>query len=297
MEPFQINKPASRVLNLGAHSNLCINQLLIRGEYVGALAMSEPNAGSNVVAMKCKVNSVDGGYVLNGRISLPTLSMEVFPHQLEVEDRCKLKISLTMVMAHVVDERCSLAIYIIPGVLPINPSLETSTMEIIGLLLFKRPTASSHRRLSRSMSQTPQLRSHDCYSCLKIMAFYVPSPNGSVVLKPSKNYTAIELSRTDRPGLSSEVSTVLTDLGCNVVNAEIWTYNARAVDVVHVTDVKTRCAMEDPKRLSTVQKLLSNVLKGNNDLKATKMTPGFTHRQRGLHQIMFAERDYENSEQ
>ncbi|KAL9997651.1 putative isovaleryl-CoA dehydrogenase [Helianthus debilis subsp. tardiflorus] len=68
-------------LSFGAHSNLCINQLvrngsaaqkekylpkLIRGEHVGALAMSEPNAGSDVVGMKCKADRVDGGYVLNG---------------------------------------------------------------------------------------------------------------------------------------------------------------------------------------------------------------------------------------
>ncbi|KAL0460226.1 UNVERIFIED_CONTAM: Isovaleryl-CoA dehydrogenase, mitochondrial [Sesamum latifolium] len=68
-------------LSYGAHSNLCINQLvrngtaaqkqkylpkLISGEHVGALAMSEPNAGSDVVSMKCKADRVDGGYVLNG---------------------------------------------------------------------------------------------------------------------------------------------------------------------------------------------------------------------------------------
>ncbi|KAJ0083526.1 hypothetical protein Patl1_30738 [Pistacia atlantica] len=68
-------------LSFGAHSNLCINQLvrngnpaqkekylpkLISGEHVGALAMSEPNAGSDVVSMKCKAERVDGGYVLNG---------------------------------------------------------------------------------------------------------------------------------------------------------------------------------------------------------------------------------------
>ncbi|KAI3849892.1 hypothetical protein MKW98_026806 [Papaver atlanticum] len=60
-------------LSYGAHSNLCINQLkkkylpkLISGEHVGALAMSEPNAGSDVVSMKCKADRVDGGYVING---------------------------------------------------------------------------------------------------------------------------------------------------------------------------------------------------------------------------------------
>lgn len=68
-------------LSYGAHSNLCINQLvrngnaaqkqkylpkLISGEHVGALAMSEPNAGSDVVSMKCKADEVDGGYIING---------------------------------------------------------------------------------------------------------------------------------------------------------------------------------------------------------------------------------------
>ncbi|XP_076945174.1 ACT domain-containing protein ACR6-like [Bidens hawaiensis] len=123
-----------------------------------------------------------------------------------------------------------------------------------------------------------------------------PSLNGSVGLKPSEDYTSIELVGTDRPGLLSEVSAVLTSLGCNVANAEIWTHNARAAAVVHVTDEKTNFAVEDPKRLSTIKKLLCNVLKGNNDLKTAKMTlstPGYMHRQRRLHQIMFAERDYE----
>ncbi|CAM6084922.1 unnamed protein product [Calypogeia fissa] len=68
-------------LSYGAHSNLCINQLvrngteaqkekylpkLISGDHVGALAMSEPNSGSDVVSMKCKAERVEGGYVLNG---------------------------------------------------------------------------------------------------------------------------------------------------------------------------------------------------------------------------------------
>uniref|UniRef100_A0A0A0KHQ5 Isovaleryl-CoA dehydrogenase n=1 Tax=Cucumis sativus TaxID=3659 RepID=A0A0A0KHQ5_CUCSA len=71
----------SVALSFGAHSNLCINQLvrngnptqkekylpkLIKGEHVGALAMSEPNAGSDVVSMKCKADRVDGGYIING---------------------------------------------------------------------------------------------------------------------------------------------------------------------------------------------------------------------------------------
>ncbi|GJT13975.1 isovaleryl-CoA dehydrogenase, mitochondrial [Tanacetum coccineum] len=37
---------------------------LTSGEHVGVLAMSEPNAGSDVVGMKCKADRVDGGYVI-----------------------------------------------------------------------------------------------------------------------------------------------------------------------------------------------------------------------------------------
>ena len=63
-------------LSYGAHSNLCVSQLsrnateeqkrrflpkLLTGEHVGALAMSEPNAGSDVVSMRTKATKVDGG--------------------------------------------------------------------------------------------------------------------------------------------------------------------------------------------------------------------------------------------
>ncbi|WP_226019259.1 isovaleryl-CoA dehydrogenase [Novosphingobium sp. FKTRR1] len=68
-------------LSYGAHSNLCINQIrrwgndeqkakylpgLISGAHVGALAMSEAGAGSDVVSMKLRADPVDGGYRLNG---------------------------------------------------------------------------------------------------------------------------------------------------------------------------------------------------------------------------------------
>jgi isovaleryl-CoA dehydrogenase len=72
---------ASISLSYGAHSNLCVNQIklngseeqkkkylpgLISGEHVGALAMSEPSAGSDVVSMKLKAEKRNGYYVLNG---------------------------------------------------------------------------------------------------------------------------------------------------------------------------------------------------------------------------------------
>lgn len=130
--------------------------------------------------------------------------------------------------------------------------------------------------------------------------FYVPSLESSVGLKPSLDYTSIELAGADRPGLLSEVCAVLADLSCNVVSAEIWTHNARAAAVVNVTDDMMGCAIEDPERLLTIKNRLCNVFKGNNDLKTAKMTlspPGSMHRERRLHQMMFADRDYENAEQ
>ncbi|MBK9310277.1 MAG: isovaleryl-CoA dehydrogenase [Rhodocyclaceae bacterium] len=72
---------ASVGLSYGAHSNLCVNQLrrngdaeqkkrylpkLISGEHVGALAMSEPNAGSDVVSMTLRAEQRGDRYVLNG---------------------------------------------------------------------------------------------------------------------------------------------------------------------------------------------------------------------------------------
>jgi isovaleryl-CoA dehydrogenase len=72
---------ASVGLSYGAHSNLCVNQIrrngtqvqkrkylpkLVSGEHVGALAMSEPGAGSDVVGMKLKAERRGDRYVLNG---------------------------------------------------------------------------------------------------------------------------------------------------------------------------------------------------------------------------------------
>ncbi len=72
---------ASVGLSYGAHSNLCVNQLrrwgnedqkkrylgkLISGEHLGALAMSEPGAGSDVVSMKLRAEKKGDKYVLNG---------------------------------------------------------------------------------------------------------------------------------------------------------------------------------------------------------------------------------------
>jgi len=79
----EISRASAAVgLSYGAHSNLCVNQLalnasdaqkrrylpkLISGEHVGALAMSEPGAGSDVVSMQLKAVKHGDRYVLDGR--------------------------------------------------------------------------------------------------------------------------------------------------------------------------------------------------------------------------------------
>ncbi|WP_417760111.1 isovaleryl-CoA dehydrogenase [Shewanella sp.] len=72
---------ASVGLSYGAHSNLCVNQIyrngsdaqkakylpkLVSGEHIGALAMSEPNAGSDVVSMSLKATRQGDHFILNG---------------------------------------------------------------------------------------------------------------------------------------------------------------------------------------------------------------------------------------
>ncbi|MGA7069380.1 MAG: acyl-CoA dehydrogenase family protein, partial [Pseudolabrys sp.] len=78
----EISRASAAVgLSYGAHSNLCVNQLrrngsdaqkrkylprLISGEHVGALAMSEPGAGSDVVSMRTRADKKGDRYILNG---------------------------------------------------------------------------------------------------------------------------------------------------------------------------------------------------------------------------------------
>ena len=78
----EISRASAAVgLSYGAHSNLCVNQIrrngsaaqkqkylptLVSGEHVGALAMSEPGAGSDVVSMRLRADYSNGKFVLNG---------------------------------------------------------------------------------------------------------------------------------------------------------------------------------------------------------------------------------------
>ncbi|KAF2313172.1 hypothetical protein GH714_009594 [Hevea brasiliensis] len=80
--------------------------------------------------------------------------------------------------------------------------------------------------------------------------------------------TALELTGTDRIGLLSEVFAVLADLQCDVVEAKVWTHNGRIASLIHVKDC-------------------------NSGSAKTSVSMAVTHTERRLHQMMFADRDYE----
>ncbi|KAG4147740.1 hypothetical protein ERO13_D05G241800v2 [Gossypium hirsutum] len=112
------------------------------------------------------------------------------------------------------------------------------------------------------------------------------------------NHTAIELVGRDRPGLLSEISAVLADLQFNVAAAEVWTHNRRIACVLYVNDYSTNHAVHDLNRLSIMEEQLKHILRGSEDddkVARTSFSMGFTHTDRRLHQMLFADRDYEGS--
>lgn len=117
-----------------------------------------------------------------------------------------------------------------------------------------------------------------------------------VGVQSAAEHTSIELSGRDRPGLLSEVFAVLTDLKCNVVAAEVWTHNSRMASVVYITEEANGKPIDDPDRLANIKHLLLYVLKGDRDKPAanTAVSLGSTHKERRLHQMMYADRDYDN---
>ncbi|KAK4413166.1 ACT domain-containing protein ACR4 [Sesamum alatum] len=117
----------------------------------------------------------------------------------------------------------------------------------------------------------------------------------SVGVQSASEHTTIELSGRDRPGLLSEVFAVLMDLKCNVVAAEVWTHNSRMASVLYITDEANGSAINDPDRLANIKQLLLYVLKGNREWRSANsaVSVGSTHTQRRLHQMMYADRDYD----
>lgn len=97
--------------------------------------------------------------------------------------------------------------------------------------------------------------------CMESDGYLVPPANGYAL--PEDQFTSIELTGADRPGLLSEVCAVLATLSCNIVKAEVWTHDGRTAAVIQVTDEATGRAVHDAGRLSRVQELLRDVMRGD----------------------------------
>ncbi|KAI3453548.1 hypothetical protein Pfo_010211 [Paulownia fortunei] len=113
--------------------------------------------------------------------------------------------------------------------------------------------------------------------------------------KSFEGLTALELTGTDRVGLLSEVFAVLSNLHCNVVDAKMWTHNGRIASLIYLKDNDSGSPIEDSQKLDVIEAMLRNVLKGDNDIRSAKTSVSLavTHTERRLHQMMFADRDYE----
>jgi UTP:GlnB (protein PII) uridylyltransferase len=113
-------------------------------------------------------------------------------------------------------------------------------------------------------------------------------------------HTVIELTGTERPGLLSEIFAVLTEMNCRVHASEFWTHNRRVACMVYITDEDTSGPIHNVKKLVAIKEKLHLVMQGDNDetrVARTNVAEGATHTERRLHQLMLADKDYEDSEQ
>ncbi|GLU20157.1 hypothetical protein SLE2022_363690 [Rubroshorea leprosula] len=115
----------------------------------------------------------------------------------------------------------------------------------------------------------------------------------------STEHTALEMTLRDRPGLMSEIAAALYQLGCNVTAAVAWTHNTRVACIIYVEEGFTGGPITDPNRLAQVQDHLENVIGAHQEncerrsVRLMAPAAGRTHTERRLHQLMYADRDYE----
>ncbi|KAK1384862.1 ACT domain-containing protein ACR8-like [Heracleum sosnowskyi] len=129
---------------------------------------------------------------------------------------------------------------------------------------------------------------------------YIEKSLGTLYYMPTQSkcvngLTALELTGNDRIGLLSEVFAVLADLQVNVVESKVWTHNGRIASLIYVKDCDSGYPIEDEQKIDTIVTRLRNVLEGDTDIRSAKtvVSLAVTHTERRLHQMMFADRDYE----
>lgn len=116
----------------------------------------------------------------------------------------------------------------------------------------------------------------------------------------ASEYTALEVTATDQPGLLSEISAVLAELNCYVVSCQAWTHNRRSAVIMYIAEESTGKPISDPDRLAHVEEQVGSVVGahlGEEDklwrVRLSGPDPGRIHTERRLHQLMHEDRDYE----
>uniref|UniRef100_A0A7N1A286 ACT domain-containing protein ACR n=1 Tax=Kalanchoe fedtschenkoi TaxID=63787 RepID=A0A7N1A286_KALFE len=111
----------------------------------------------------------------------------------------------------------------------------------------------------------------------------------------STEHAALELTMSDNPGLLSEISAALSDLGSQLAAAAIWTHNGRAACLLYLDDRLTDTGDDLPYLRKQVEKVLDAHHKTGDrwSVRLTYPSAGGTHTERRLHQLMAADRDYE----
>ncbi|CAN1295120.1 ACT domain-containing protein ACR3 [Linum perenne] len=154
-------------------------------------------------------------------------------------------------------------------------------------------------------------------------------PRVTVDNSSSRKTTLIKVDSANKHGSLLEVVQVLTDLDLIIRRAYISSDGEWFMDVFHVTDQKgnklseddvadriqqvnrsaamekgnhdeaTGAPIDDPERLGKIKQLLLYVLKGDRDRRSanTAVSVGSTHKERRLHQMMYADRDYDDLEE
>ncbi|KQJ96009.1 ACT domain-containing protein ACR2 [Brachypodium distachyon] len=116
------------------------------------------------------------------------------------------------------------------------------------------------------------------------------------------HYTEIEMIGHNRPGIFSEISAVLAEEGCNVIEAHAWSHKDSLACVAFVSDESTSSPINDRNRLATIEDHLGTVLRSGTSMDDDQRSArahllgvdGLTsHPERRLHQLMFASRDFD----
>ncbi|WJX61286.1 hypothetical protein P8452_46395 [Trifolium repens] len=109
-------------------------------------------------------------------------------------------------------------------------------------------------------------------------------------------FTALELKRTDRVGLLSEMFAVLAELQCDVVEAKVWIHSGRIASLIYVKDCNIGTSIEDYHKINRLEARLRYVLQGDSDVRsATTSLSDVIHPEKTFHQMMFSERDYQKN--